>query len=132
MSRNLINGGTIQTISRMTIIVIRMLNGPDKRLARTQPSTPVMVAGGGSASIGMERTKPGCLKSVAVMAPSPLHQRHAAVEPVHHQRGDQADREVDRHGDRYHLDGLTGLIENRSGKYLHQVGIADEHGKRRD
>src|ERR1041385_5265470 len=122
MMRNLSSGGTAHTISRMTRIVIRMLNGPEKRLARAQPIAPVMVAGGGSSSIGELRTKPGCLKSVAVMArPSPFHQRHAAVVPVHHERGDEADGEIDRHGDRDHLDRLAGLVEHRAGK---QIGRA--------
>src|SRR5437016_13140250 len=130
--RNLSSGGTIHTISRMTKIVIRMLNGPENRFARTQPSAPVMAIGGGSASIGMVRTKPGCLKSVAVMArPSPFHQRHAAVVPVHRQRRDKADGEIDRHGDRDHLDRLAGLVEHRAGKHLHQIWIADEHRERR-
>src|SRR6202011_1876417 len=131
MMRNLSSGGTTHTIIRMTRIVIMMLNGPDSRLARTQPSAPVMAIGGGSASIGMLRTKPGCLKSVAVMTrASPFHQRHAAVVPVHRQRSDEADGEVDRHGDRDHLDRLAGLIEHGPGEYLHQVGIADEHRER--
>src|SRR5215470_14280185 len=89
--RNLRSGGTIHTISRMTRIVIRMLNGPENRFARAQPSAPVMVIGGGSASVGTVRTNAGCLKSVAVMArASPFHQRHAAVVPVHAQRCDKA------------------------------------------
>src|SRR5215831_11347228 len=105
MMRNLSSGGTIHTIRRITRTVIRMLNGPENKLARAQPIAPVMVAGGGSASIGRVRTKAGCLKSVAVMARgSPFHQRHAAVVPIHPQRSDEADREIDRHGDGDHFD----------------------------
>src|SRR5215467_3791092 len=123
MMRNLSSGGTIHTIRRITRIVIRMLNGPENRLARAQPIAPVMVAGGGSASIGKLRTKAGCLKSVAVMArPSPFHQRHAAVVPVHRQRGDETDGEVHRHGHRDHLDRLAGLVEHGAGEHLNEVG----------
>ena len=112
-----------------------MLAGLENRFARIQPIAPVVAPGGGIASTGAPRTKAlvvrRSLSCVATAMASPFHQRDARVVPVHHHRGDEADREIDRHGDHHDLDRLAGLVEHRAGEDLHEVGIADERPRAR-
>src|SRR6516164_9308126 len=58
-------------------------------------------------------------------SPSVLHYRGGTGVKVHEQRGEEADGEINRHGDGDHLDSLAGDVEHRAGEDLHQVGIAD-------
>src|SRR5690242_16421075 len=109
------------------MIVRAVLKALENRLARIQPMAPAAVAGGGKDAAGELRTKdrpraPPFPKEsavkVEVTAPSPLDQRDARVVPVHQQRGDEADAEVDGHGEGDDLDRLPGLIEHRAGENL--------------
>src|SRR6185312_6929430 len=132
MKRKLTTPGTIHANTRMLRIVNAMLNGVEIKLARSQPIAPVIDRGGGSASIGCIRTKriSATARSPSDMVmkrSSPFHQSHAAVVDVHRQRRAEADRQIDQHGDRDHLDRLPGLIEHRAGEDLNEVRITDRN-----
>ncbi len=67
--------------------------------------------------------RPGsCDLGVDVGHGSALHQRHAAVVPVHEARGQKAERQVDRHRDRDDLDRLPGLVEHDTGEHVTKSG----------
>ena len=56
MNKKWIIGGTIQTISSAVTIVRMVLLVLENKLARSQPTTPVVAPGAGSASTGAART----------------------------------------------------------------------------
>src|SRR5579864_9242851 len=96
MRRKRTTGGTIQARKRIAISVSAMLNGDENRLARSQPSMPARDDGGGRFAAGAWRkNKTG---DVAAMA-SALHNGDGAPVEIHRQRSEQADREINRHGD---------------------------------
>src|SRR5918995_1606155 len=123
-SRNLTSGGTAHTTSRMQISVSATFSGVESRLARSQPYTPLSLSGGGRSGAGSPRTNTTELSEIADIG-SALHQRNALVIEIHRERGHEADREIDRHGDGDDLNRLPGLVEHRAGEYLHQIRIAD-------
>src|SRR6478735_9611018 len=89
----------------------------ENRLWRSQPMTPISERGGGCgpADAGV----PGAASAVRSRCMSlPLDQRHARVEPVHEQRGQQAEAEVDEHGDEDNLDRLARLVQHGAGEHV--------------
>src|SRR5665213_3875998 len=111
MNRNFTRSGTIQITSNATMMVSTMLNGVDSKFSRSQPSAPVIEAGGGCCSSCAFRTN-----AISVTARSPsdmvmassLHQSHAAIVDAHQERGDQADGQINQHGDGHDLDCMAG------------------------
>src|SRR5687768_5498286 len=67
----------------------------ENRVARSHANGPTFARGGGRYS------------AAASSAMLPLHQRDAAVEPIHEERGRKAQREEQAHGHQDHLDGLA-------------------------
>src|SRR5262245_37581561 len=120
MIRNRTSGGMTQTSSAMTRMVSTAFIGDENRLARIQPIGPVAITGGAwsatlwlrtkiSSSVTATRTI-GMFSGVDIALAPRI--RDVGGVPVHHRRGDEAERQVDRKRDRHHFDGLPGLIEH--------------------
>ena len=79
-----------------------------KRLALSQPTTPIRVRGGLIAS-----TDAVCKCSLFIGCLS-FHEFHFLVVPVHEGRGRQAENEINRHDERHTLDRLARLVDGGS------------------
>src|SRR5262245_64774791 len=123
-----------QASSRTIRIVSAILNGVESRLSRSHPSAPVIFVGGGCGGMVARRTNANSAtarsaSAMVIRKLLPLCQRHAPVVDVHQERSRETDHEIDQHRDRNDLDRLSGLVEYRAGKNLHQIGItrSEEH-----
>src|SRR5690242_15286652 len=94
------SGGTAHAINATQSTVMMMLTGPPSSLARIQPNAPARVDGGGK---GESRSWRRNVWSPAAPIVSALRNRGGPRIEIHQQRHDQADEQVDRHGDRDHL-----------------------------
>src|SRR4029079_13558409 len=124
ITRNRTISGIAQASSRAISTVSAILNGVDSRLARKQPSAPLISAGGGRGAIVARRTKAisATARSPSAMVmglASPFHQRHAAVVKIHDQRRRQTDHEINEHRDGHDLYGLSWSVEHRAQTDVH-------------
>src|SRR5579863_6138073 len=121
------NGGSAQPIKRKLTRVSAILPGDENRFSRSQPNSPARSAGGGRRSVGARRKY--AFSIIAAIASAFLDRDRIAVE-IHEERRDQANEQIDRHGDGDYFDGLAGEVEHAAGKHLHEIGVTDGDGKR--
>ena len=110
-----------------------MLSGLENRFSRSQPIAPDCgrAAAAAARSAWCGRRLASAVASVGRDVAQRSTSGDAAVVEIHQPRRDEADGEIDRHGDDDHLDRLAGLVEHGAGENLHQVRIADGDRERR-
>src|SRR6478736_1293193 len=125
MNSQLITCGNAQPRKAMAKTVNTISLGVAIRFLRTQASGPLSLRGAGSASRKLVLTK-GWL-DVGILS---LHQSHLGIEPVHQQRGEDAEGEIDDCPDEDDFDRLARLVKDRAAD-RNEIREADGNGQRR-